>query len=113
MDRFQITRISIIIFAITVLTGPFYTVDNYSHIRNLISELGAQQTKNNFIMIIGFLILGLGILMDSYKKISYPIIPFALFGIFMIMAGIFPHKPADTSLSYNHTFHSLHSLSAT
>jgi len=113
MEINKITRISIIIFAIAVFSGPLYTVDNYSHIRNLISELVAQQTKNNFIMIIGFLILGLGILIDSYKKMSYPIVPFALFGIFMVMAGIFPHKPIDTSISYNHTFHSLHSLSAT
>jgi len=113
IDNTKITRISIIVFAIVVLAGPLYTVDNYSNIANLISELGAQQTKNNFIMIIGFLVLGLGILIDSYKKMSYPIIPFALFGIFMGMAGIFPHKPIDSSISYNHTFHSLHSLSAT
>lgn len=113
MDITKITRVSIIIFAIAVLSGPLYTVGNYSHITNLISELGAQQTKNNFIMISGFMILGLGILIDSYKKISYPVIPFALFGIFMIMAGIFPHKPIDTSISFNHTFHRLHSLPAT
>ena len=107
------TRISIAVFVIIVLVGPLYTTDNYSHITNLISELGAQQTKNNFIMITGFLTLGLGILIDSYKIKSYPIIPFALFGIFMAMAGIFPHKPIDPNISYNHTSHSLHSLSAT
>jgi hypothetical membrane protein len=112
-NSIRMTRLSIAVFVVLVVLGPVYTVDNYSHITNLISELGAQQTKNNFIMIIGFLILGLGILLDSYKKMSYPVIPFALFGIFMVMAGIFPHKPIDTSISYNHTFHSLHSLSAT
>ena len=113
IDNTKITRISIIIFVIVVSAGPLYTIDNYSHIANLISELGAQQTKNNFIMIIGFLVLGLGILIDSYKKMSYPIVPFALFGIFMAMAGIFPHKPVGSSISYNHLFHSLHSISAT
>ena len=113
IDSKKITKISIIVFVIVVLTGPLYTVDNYSHIANLISELGAQQTKNNFIMISGFLILGLGIIIDSYRERSYPVIPFALFGIFMAMAGIFPHRPIDSSIAYNHTSHSLHSLSAT
>jgi len=109
----RITRISIIVFVLVVLLGPIYTVDNYSHISNLISELGAQNTKNNFIMIIGFLVLGFGVLIDAYKRMSYSIIPFALFGLFMAMAGIFPHKPIDSNIPYNATAHSLHSLSAT
>jgi hypothetical membrane protein len=113
IEKTRITRISIIIFITVVISGPLYTVDNYSHITNLISELGAQQTKNNFIMITGFLVLGLGILIDSYRTKSYPVIPFALFGIFMAMAGIFPHKPIDSSIPYSHASHGLHSLSAT
>ena len=51
------TKISILLFALIVLLGPIYTVKGYSAISNLISELGAQKTENNYIMIVGFLIL--------------------------------------------------------
>jgi len=109
----RLTSIAISLFAVTVLAGPSYTVEGYSSISNLISELGAQHTKNNYIMISGFIILGAGIIIASLKKLSYPIVPFMIFGLFMIAAGVFPHKPIDPTLKYNDTFHSLHGASAT
>ena len=45
------TKVGIIVFALAVLLGPLYTVDEYSIVTNLVSELGAQHTPNNFIMI--------------------------------------------------------------
>ena len=42
------TRVGIVVFALAVLLGPLYTVDEYSTVTNLISELGAQHTPNNF-----------------------------------------------------------------
>jgi hypothetical membrane protein len=108
----RITTLSILTFAAVVLAGPAYTVDGYSAVSNLISELGAQKTKNNYIMIFGFIALGSGIVTASLKQISHPQIPFMLFGLFMVAAGVFPHKPIDPALEYNATFHSLHGASA-
>ncbi|MBL0379976.1 MAG: hypothetical protein JKP90_09985, partial [Desulfofustis sp. PB-SRB1] len=64
----NVTRIGVTFFAIAVALGPIYTVDNYSIISNLISELCAQHTKNNFIMIIAFAILGGSIAFDGIRK---------------------------------------------
>jgi hypothetical membrane protein len=109
----RISTTAIVLFALTVLAGPLYTVDGYSSVSNLISELGAQNTRNNFIMITGFVILGLGIIIASLKKPSYQMIPIMLFGLFITAAGIFPHKPLDPTVPYNALLHSLHSASAT
>jgi hypothetical membrane protein len=107
------TKISILLFAAIVLLGPIYTVKDYSVISNLISELGAQETQNNYIMIIGFLILGLGIIVDSIKHMSYSVTPFMLFGIFMIAVGISPHRPIDPIIEYSTLVHELHGIFAT
>lgn len=109
----RLTAMAVVLFALVVLLGPLYTADGYNSVSNLISELGAQETKNNYIMISGFILLGSGIIIASMKKLSYPIVPFMLFGLFMITAGIFPHKPIDTTLQYNAAFHGLHGASAT
>lgn len=109
----RMSTAAVLLFAIIVLAGPAYTVDGYRAVSNLISELGAQQTQNNFIMISGFLILGTGIVVSSFTNMSPAMVPFILFGIFMASAGIFPHKPVDPALDYNSTFHALHSASAT
>lgn len=109
---FTLTRIGITIFALAVVFGPLYTVDEYSAVSNLISELGAQQTQNNFIMIIAFVILGGGIVIDGVRRFRIAQLPFILFGLAMAIVGIFPHKPIDTSLIYNATYHSLHGIIA-
>ena len=107
-----LTRIGISIFAITVVLGPLYTVSDYSSISNLISELGAQQTKNNFIMIAAFLILGGTIAFDGLKSFQISLLPFILFGLAMAVVGVFPHKPLDASLAYNATYHNVHGILA-
>jgi len=107
------TKISILLFALIVLLGPIYTVKDYSAISNLISELGAQKTQNNYIMIFGFIILGIGIFIDSIKNMSYAVIPFMLFGLIMVAVGISPHKPMDPNIEYSTTLHNLHGILAT
>ncbi len=107
-----ITRIGISIFAIAVLLGPLYTVNDYSVVAHLISELGAQHTKNNFIMIIAFLLLGGSIALDGFKSFQVSLLPFILFGLAMAVVGVFPHKPLDASLEYNATYHNLHGIIA-
>jgi len=106
------TRVGIVVFAIAVLLGPLYTVDEYSTVANLISELGAQHTPNNFIMICAFIVLGLGILVDGVRKFQIPLLPFILFGLSMAIVGVFPHKPLDSSQGFNAMFHNLHGIVA-
>ena len=107
-----LTRVGIAIFAFAVILGPVYTVDEYSVVSNLISELGAQHTQNNFIMIIAFVLLGGGIVIDGIRRFRVTLLPFILFGLTMAIVGLFPLKPIDTSLVFNSTYHNLHGIIA-
>ncbi len=113
MEYRMFTRIGIIIFGLAIITGPLYTVENYHFLSDTISELGAQNTRNNFIAIIGFISFGLGIVIDWIRHPSTFRIPFLLFGAGMLLAGIFPHKPIDPTTDFSATVDSLHSLLAT
>ena len=99
--KMTFARVGITIFALAVVFGPIYTVNEYSVVSNLISELGAQHTQNNFIMIIAFVMLGVGIAVDGVRKFRVSLLPFILFGLAMAIVGIFPHKPIDASLNFN------------
>ena len=106
-------RIAIIIFLISILAGPLYTVSNYNQVTNTISELGAQNTPHNYIMIIGFVVIGTAIALQSIYNWSLPIAPFFLFGLFIALAGMFPHKPINNEVPFNTLIHSAHSILAT
>ena len=107
-----LTRIGISLFAVAVVLGPLYTVPDYSTVSNLISELGAQHTQNNVIMISAFVILGATIALDGIKRFQLPALPFICFGLAMGVVGVFPHKPIDVSVAYNPTYHNLHGIIA-
>jgi len=106
------TRSGIAVFGVAVLCGPLYTVDGYSVVSNLISELGAQHTANNFIMVAAFIVLGGGIFFDGMRRFRPDVLPLMLFGLAMTVVGIFPHKPLDSSLSFNVLYHNLHGITA-
>jgi hypothetical membrane protein len=106
------TRGGIAVFGVAVLCGPLYTVDSYSVVSNLISELGAQHTPNNFIMVAAFIVLGGGIFFDGMRRLRPDVLPLMLFGLAMTVVGIFPHKPLDSSLSFNVLYHNLHGITA-
>lgn len=107
------TRLGILIFTAAALAGPWYTVDEYSPVRNVISQIGAQNTPNSPIMVAGFLALGIGIVVDGVRGFSKPVIPFIAFGLFMGMAGLIAHKPISPSLAFNEFMHQAHSILAT
>ncbi|MHC4160236.1 MAG: DUF998 domain-containing protein [Planctomycetota bacterium] len=107
------TRIGILIFASTALSGPWYTVKDYSSVSNLISQLGAQNTQNNYIMVAGFLALGIGIVADGIRRFRKPVLPFIAFGLFMALAGLLAHKPLSPAVEYSEGAHQAHSGLAT
>jgi hypothetical protein len=109
----NLTRTGILVFAAAALAGPWYTVEGYSSVSNLISQLGAQKTQNNFIMVAAFLALGIGIVADGIRRFRKPVLPFIAFGIFMALAGLLAHKPISTSGEYSEVAHQAHSALAT
>ncbi len=107
-----LSRVGVAIFTLAVVFGPIYTVPDYSVVSNLISELGAQQTQNNFFMIIAFCLLGAGIAIDGIKTFQLPLLPFISFGVAMAIVGLFPHKPIDAALNYSSALHNIHGIIA-
>ena len=107
-----LTRAGIVVFSAAVLAGPWYAVGGYSAVGNLISELADQNTRNNFVMVVGFLALGLCIVADGIRQRDRGAIPFIAFGLFMALAGLFGHKPIDAIVPYSEFAHKAHSVLA-
>lgn len=107
-----LTRVGIATFTLAVVLGPLYTVAEYSVVSNVISELGAQQTRNNFIMVAAFAVLGGCIAIDGIKTFQRALLPFILFGAAMAVVGLFPHKPLNADLHFNSTIHDIHGIIA-
>ena len=109
----RFTRLGIAIFAVAVVAGPLYTVPNYSPAANLISELGAQNTPHNYIMVVAFAALGAGIVVDGLRRFHRALIPFVVFGFFMALVGLFGHKPINPGVPYTAWAHAAHGALAT
>jgi len=107
-----LSRTGILVFSAAVLAGPFYTVDGYSVVQNVVSELGAQNTKNSSVMLTGFLALGLGLVVDGMRRFQWSALPFIAFGVFMALAGLFAHKPLAPSVPFSEATHAVHSALA-
>jgi len=106
------TRVGISVFAFAAILGPVYTVDGYSAVSNVISELGAQHTQNNLIMILAFMVLGAAIAFDGLRCFQLQLLPFILYGLLMGIVGLFPHRPLDPLLDFSAMRHQLHGIVA-
>ena len=107
------TKAGIIIFSLAVILAPWYTTADYDPVSNVISLLGAQNTSFNFVMISAFICLGSGIILDGIFNISKQVIPFICFGLFIALAGMFPHKPLSPDVNYSLIIHQTHGILAT
>lgn len=107
------TRIGIALFVLAVAAAPAYTVSGYSSASNLISELAAQNTQGNYFMSAAFIALGAAIAFDGSRSFSRSLWPFITFGFFMLLAGVFGHRPITFGVPYNSLAHSAHSALAT
>ena len=90
------------------LAGPWYTVEGYSPVTNVISQLGAQNTPNNSVMNVGLLALGVGVVADGIRRFSKPALPFIAFGLFMALAGLLAHKPLTPAVAFSEPVHQAH-----
>lgn len=100
-------------FVAAVAAGPLYTVPTYSATGNLISELAAQHTPNNVVMAAAFVALGAAIVADARRRPVPAVVPFAAFGFFMALAGLFGHKPIAPGVGFDPLRHQAHAVLAT
>lgn len=107
------TRIAILFFIAAVALGPLYTVDGYSPVSNVISELAAQNTPRSYIMAVAFVLLGAAIVIEGATAFRRSLIPFMAYGLFFGAAGLFGHRPITPGLPYSEWVDATHSGLAT
>ncbi|KAF0222035.1 MAG: hypothetical protein FD133_1511 [Erysipelotrichaceae bacterium] len=91
----------------------FFSFPGYSILKNTTSHLGAQGSPNGWIMNIVFVSLGIeSIWIALQTKIRYHQFFGVIFGLSLVMTGIFQHAPLITSIPVNHLQDILHSLFA-
>jgi hypothetical membrane protein len=83
---------------------PVYSTPVYSIISNTLSQLGAQNTPNAWIMNFTFVSLGIGSIIGGWKYFegfAFQRLFLILFGISLIFAAFFNHAPVNTLTQFN------------
>ncbi len=106
-----ITAYILMIFVMFVL--PFYSFEGYCIIKNTTSHLGAQGAPNAWIMNIVFILLGAASVVAGWlnlKQFWFQKIILTVFGLALIMTGIFQHAPLLADIPYSVRNDELHSF---
>lgn len=83
---------------------PVYSTPEYSIISNTLSQLGAQNTPNAWIMNFTFVTLGIGSIISGWRYFegfAFQRLFLVLFGISLTLAAFFNHAPVNTLVQYN------------
>jgi len=105
-------RYGLLLCLLAILSGPLYTEPGYSTIQHSISELAAQNTDNAWIMRLGLLALSVATIWGYAMKPILRNAPFAIFGIFMALSALLPHKPFIAGRPYSELLDIAHSAAS-
>ncbi len=103
-----------ILLVIVMFLLPFLSNPNYSILKHTTSELGAQETKNAWMMNMTFLYLGLSVLYEgliSYKPFKFQQVIIIIFSLSLIAVAIFNHRPIS-DIAYDLEEDEMHSFFA-
>lgn len=106
---------SYIILILVMFVLPFFTADGYSIISHTTSQLGAQQTKNSWIMNFTFALMGVTSIYAGWTHFhNYWLHKILLlsFGLSLVFTAIFSHAPITPNLAFSLREDELHSLFA-
>src|SRR5690606_608427 len=93
-----------------------YSVDTYSIIKNTTSHLGAQSSPNAWIMNISFILVGITCILEAWlhlRRFLFHKILLSIFGLSLMLTGIFRHAPIIEGVIFNSIEDKLHSIFAT
>jgi hypothetical membrane protein len=110
--------IAVAYFVVIILVAHLFAQPGYIWTDNTISDLAAQGHANKWIMQAGFIgfgaMLAIGVLYYLTKNPRlYFLYPVAVYGLSILLAGIFCTAPIDPSIPYSTRDADLHSLFAT
>jgi hypothetical membrane protein len=116
--KFKPFIIAVIYFVFVIVIAHFFTPAGYDWTQNTISDLASQGHANKWIMQAGFIgfgaILTLGVVYHFRKnRRQYFLLLVAVYGLSILMSGIFCAASIDTSIPYSVQESNLHSMFAT
>ena len=112
LAKYSLTRMSLVITTCAILFGPLYSEPQYDWVTHTVSQLGAQSTRNSWIMVTGFLVLGIGLVVDIVRFRDVRMALFGLFGLFFALAGCFPHQAWIEGRPSSGNLHLMHQIMA-
>lgn len=107
--------LSMIILIIVMFVLPFFSVESYSLMTNTTSHLGAQYAPHACIMNVSFMLIGVSCVIESIRYLkTYWVhqILLIIFGLGLILTGIFQHAPIVEGISYDMFHDQMHSIFA-
>lgn len=110
--------IAVAYFIVVIVVAHFFAQPNYTWTSNTISDLAAQGHANKWIMQAGFIGFGLlttwGVAFHFNKnRRAFFLFLVAIYGLSILMSGIFCTAPIDPSIPYSSSASDLHSTFAT
>lgn len=106
-------RAAVIICALAIVLGPWYTEPGYDWVRHSISELAGQDTANAWVMRVGLAALGASAVMACLSRRPRFNLFFLVFGVSIVLTALFPHRPFILERAYSESLDRAHSLFAT
>jgi len=105
-----------ILMLLVVFILPFYSVDEYSILKNTTSHLGAQNAPYAWVMNAVFIMLGLAAIIDGWRRLPkfwLHKIVLTVFGISLFLTAFFQHAPIINGAVFSKFEDDLHSIMAT
>jgi hypothetical membrane protein len=94
---------SYVLMVLVMFILPVYSTPEYSIIRNTLSQLGAQNAPNAWIMNFTFMSLGIGSIIAGWRYFegfAFQRLFLILSGISLTLAAFFNHAPVNTLIQY-------------
>ena len=114
--RFGIMPVAYILMLLAMFILPFYSVDEYSILKNTTSHLGAQGAPYAWVMNVVFALLGTAAIADGWVRLSDYWMHKAVlvvFGISLFLTAIFQHAPIVPDVAFSMLEDDLHSVCST
>jgi len=105
-----------ILMLLVMFILPFFSVDEYSILKNTTSHLGAQGAPYAWVMNVVFAMLGTATIVDGWGRLSNFWLHKAalvVFGTSLFLTAFFQHAPIVPDIGFNMLEDDLHSIFAT
>lgn len=104
-----------VLMLLVIFILPFYSVPEYSIIRNTASQLAAQSAPNAWMMNFTFISLGLGSIIAGWRFLdgfSFHRMILSIFGLSLTLTAFFGHAPVNAGIGYSLSENEWHSYFA-